>query len=141
MRSLVYLVQTDTTVGFLSCDAKSLSSAKKRLEGKSYITAVTSNTMLPRVTQRHKNIIRRAKKTTFIYPNGKSYRVIKSQHKKFVKKFTAIYTTSANRSGEAFDLEYALQNADVIVQDRFGFCQKGASSLVRLYKTKKEVLR
>jgi tRNA A37 threonylcarbamoyladenosine synthetase subunit TsaC/SUA5/YrdC len=133
-KDLVYFVQTDTTVGFLSQNPSSLSKAKQRLEGKSYIKAVASNTKLPRVPNRHKNQIRRAKKTTFIYPNNESYRVIKDEHKEFVKKFGFIYSTSANKSGEGYDLTYALNNADVVVYTKAGFKAKGASKLVKLYK-------
>lgn len=141
MRELVYFIQTDTTVGFLSTSAQKLSDAKQRLEGKSYIKAVASNKKLPRVPQIHKNKVRRAKKTTFIYPNGQSYRVIKDAHKEFVKKFDSIYTTSANKSGEEFCLEYALQNADVVVYTKEGFKAKGASSLIKLYKNGVKKLR
>lgn len=141
IKDLVYFVQTDTTVGFLSQNPSSLSRAKQRLEGKNYIKAVVSNKVLPRVPQKYKNQVRRAKKTTFIYPNGHSYRVIQDKHKEFVKEFGFIYSTSANKSGEAFNLEYAKNHADVIVYTKDGFNQKGASKLIKLYKSGCKKLR
>ena len=139
--SFVYLVQTDTTVGFLSRDARALSRAKQRLAGKSYITAVESNKALPRIPKAHKKRVRRAAATTFIHQNGNSYRVIKGVHNDFVRRFGAVYSTSANKSGEDFDLAYAKAHCAVIVEDPRGFSPKGASSLVKLGKSKLRRLR
>jgi len=134
LKDLVYFIQTDTTVGFLSQNPFRLSQAKQRVEGKSYIKAVTSTRYLPRVPQIHKNRIRRAKKTTFIYPNGESYRIVDGKHRDFVAKFGWIYTTSANQSRKDFDLDYAIKNCDVIVEDQRGLSPKAASKLIKLYK-------
>ncbi|MGM0533054.1 MAG: Sua5 YciO YrdC YwlC family protein [Campylobacterota bacterium] len=137
----VYLVQTDTTAGFLSRDAGALNRAKQRIAGKSYITALAGNKDLPRIPQAHKNRVRRADKTTFIHPNGKSYRVIRGPHRDFVKRFGAIYSTSANKSGQDFDINYAKAYCDVIVEDTRGLRPRGASSLIRLSKTTLRRLR
>lgn len=141
LRHLVYCIQTDTTVGFLSQSATSLCDAKQRLEGKNYIKAITSTKYLPRVPKMHKNSVRRAKKTTFIYPNGESYRIIRGRHREFVAKFGWVYTTSANQSGKEYDMEFAKQNSSVVVEDSQGLSVKGASQLIKLYKGGKRCLR
>lgn len=130
----VYLIQTDTTVGFLSQSPGALSRAKKRPPEKSYIKAVASLSKLPRIPREHKNFVRRAKHTTFICPDGESYRVVRGRHADFVRRFGWIYTTSANESGRDYDPGYAKARCDVLVETSEGLAQKGASHLIKLYK-------
>ncbi|MFC2057442.1 hypothetical protein ACFLR6_00740 [Campylobacterota bacterium] len=83
LKDKVFLTQTDTTIGFVSQNADKLSQIKQRPPHKHYIKAVNSLHTLQkfaRVPQRHKNKVRRARKTTFIMPNGHSYRVIQDKH-------------------------------------------------------------
>jgi tRNA A37 threonylcarbamoyladenosine synthetase subunit TsaC/SUA5/YrdC len=135
----VYLVQTDTTVGFLSKDKKRLNEIKNRPLDKPVLMEVDSLETLKkfvRVPERFKKTVRRAKKTTFIYPNQESFRVVKdNRHLEFLKKFSWMYSTSANKTGEGFDEKWAREIVDVIVEDKRGFFNKEASKIFKLSKT------
>lgn len=116
----VFLTQTDTTIGFVSQHADKLTKIKQRPPHKQYIHAVNSLHTLKtftRVPQKHKNRVRRAKKTTFIMPNGHSYRVIQdTHHLLLLDRLKWAYTTSANLSNEAYDESFARKMADVIIE-------------------------
>ena len=131
----IYLTKTDTTVGFLSQDYKKLNKIKKRKINKKILIEVDSlNTLknFTRVPEKFKKQIRRAKKTTFIYPKGESFRIVKDKrHLEFLQKFKWMYSTSANLSGEKFDKKWAVKMADIIVEDKEGFFEGEAS---RIYK-------
>ncbi len=119
MKDEVFLTSTDTTIGFLSQNAAKLDSVKKRDPSKHYITAVDSlKTLknLTRVPKRHKKMLRRARLTTFVMPNGRSYRQIKDkQHLLLIKRLSWAYTTSANISSCEYDEQIAKKLADVII--------------------------
>ncbi len=120
MENKVFLTQTDTTIGFVSQNADKLTKIKQRPPHKQYIHAVNSLHTLKtftRVPQKHKNRVRRAKKTTFIMPNGHSYRVIQDKHHLLLlDRLKWAYTTSANLSNEAYDESFAREMADVIIE-------------------------
>ena len=120
MKDKVFLTQTDTTIGFVSQNADRLTQIKQRPPHKHYIKAVNSLTTLKtfaRVPQIHRNRVRRARKTTFIMPNGNSYRVIKDKHHLLLlDRLKWAYTTSANLSNEAYDESFAREMADVIIE-------------------------
>lgn len=141
----IYLVQTDTTVGFLSQNREKLSIIKKRDPDKPFLISVDSFKELKnfsRVPKKYKNMVRRSKKTTFIYPNKNAVRVVKDEnHLKFLKKFGWMYSTSANEAGKRFDRDFAFKTADVIVEDKRGFFESHASRLVKIGKRKMTVLR
>ncbi len=133
--NLVYLTQTDTTIGFISQSPQRLTQIKQRPPHKHYIMALPSLERLnsfTRVPQRHKNRVRRSQKTSFIFPNMHSYRVIKnSPHTHLLSRLGWAYTTSANLSGREYDGVFATQKADILV----GFPQtksSGASSIFKL---------
>lgn len=142
---LVYLAQTETTAGFLSQNADALSRIKNRPSGKSFLISVDSLQTLrsfTRVPKRHKNHIRRAKKTTFAYPCGLAIRVVKDkEHLQFLKKLKWSYSTSSNPSGKGFDEIYAQERADVILFTCKGFFEDKPSSIYRLGKRKMRKLR
>ena len=119
-QNTVFLTHTDTTIGFISQNAKKLDMIKKRPPNKHYIIAVDSFMTLKnfaRVPNNFKHRVRRAKKTTFIMPNGHSYRVIKnSQHLKLLAKLKWAYTSSANLSHHPYDENYARKMADVTIE-------------------------
>jgi rhodanese-related sulfurtransferase len=99
--SKIYLVQTDTTVGFLSSDDKKLSHIKQRPQSQKILQVVDSFKILKqntRIPNTHKKRIRRSKRTTIIYPNGLSFRVVPNddKHHNFIKKVKKMYSTSAN---------------------------------------------
>ena len=144
--SLIYLAQTDTTVGFLSSDDKKLCGAKQR-DPKQKILQVVSCykvlNQLVRVPQKHKKFIRRAKTTTIIYPNELAFRVINnnSKHQNFLQKFHLMYSTSANKTKNNFNEKYAIENSDVIVYTKDAFQENKASSIYKISKTKKRRIR
>lgn len=115
----VFLTQTDTTVGFVSQNASRLTEIKQRPPHKHYIKAIISLKTLKsftRVPSKYKNIVRRAKKTTFIMPNKSSYRVIRdTHHTLLLQRLEWAYTTSANLSSQDYDEKFARDNADIII--------------------------
>ena len=118
-RNFVFLTHTDTAIGFVSQNKKRLTSIKQRPSHKHYIKALNSlNTLktFARVPSLHKNRFRRALKTTFILPNGHSYRVIKDKHHLLLlNRLTWAYTTSANLSNQSYDENFAKKVADFII--------------------------
>ena len=144
MRNRLYLTQTDTTIGFVSQDASLIDNAKKRLPNKHYICVVNSLETLKkftRVSNRHKNRVRRAKRTTFIMPNGLSFRVVKdTKHNLLLNRVKWLYSSSANLSGAEYDELYAKEKAEVIVS--FPLKENGkASKIYRLSQTQIRSIR
>ncbi|HFQ61581.1 MAG TPA: Sua5 YciO YrdC YwlC family protein [Epsilonproteobacteria bacterium] len=133
---LVFLTQTDTTIGFVSQNAEKLTTIKQRPPHKHYIKAVNSLKTLKtftRVPTKHKNRVRRSRKTTFILPNGYSYRVIHNkQHLLLLNRLQWAYTTSANLSNKAYEETFAKEVADVIIEPLNDV--KQASHIVKLGK-------
>ena len=119
LSKLVFLTQTDTTIGFVSQNPAQLTAIKQRPPHKHYIKAVNSLHTLKtftRIPASHKNRVRRSQKTTFILPNGHSYRVIKDPHHLLLlNRLTWAYTTSANLSDQSYDEDFAKKMADVII--------------------------
>ncbi|TLP35509.1 Sua5 YciO YrdC YwlC family protein [Arcobacter arenosus] len=142
----VYLVQTDTTVGFSSSSDEKLSGIKQRPNSQKMLQTVDSFKTLnsfTRVPKEHKKRVRHSKKTTFIYPNGNSYRVIfqDSDFYNFIKKFKSLYSTSANLTGKNFDEIFAKEKSDVIVYSKDNFNETTASTIYKLSKIKKKKIR
>ena len=144
MQNKLYVTQTDTTIGFISKEADKIDKAKRRMPNKHYICVVNSLAMLKsfsRVPNQHKNRVRRAKKTTFIMPNGYSFRVVKqTEHNLLLNRLGWAYSSSANLSGSEYDEGYAKENAEVIIsstQKREG----KASTIYKLAQTKMRLIR
>jgi len=142
----VYLVQTDTTVGFSSSSDEKLTSIKQRPNSQKMLQTVDSFKTLnsfTRVPKEHRKKVRHYKKTTFIYPNGNSYRVIfqDSNFYDFIKKFKSLYSTSANLTGKNFDEIFAKEKSDVIVYTKDNFNETTASTIYKLSKIKKKKIR
>jgi len=140
MKDKVFLTQTDTTIGFVSQNADRLDQIKHRPPHKHYIKAVNSlNTLqtFARVPQHHKNRVRKANKSTFIMPNGESFRVIRDKHHLLLlDRLKWAYTTSANLSGEAYDEAFARMAADVVIEPI-----KETKSASKIYKLGKYSLK
>ncbi len=117
---MIYLAQSDTTAGFLSHDERELNRAKNRDEAqKCVITTANFLTLknFVRVPNIHKNFVRRAAKTSFLYPNSKCLRVVKDErHSAFLKEHFSswAYSTSANEHSKDFDLEHAKAVVDEV---------------------------
>jgi len=142
---LVFLTQTDTTIGFVSQSAQRLTQIKQRPPHKYYIKALPSLRALKsfiRVPEKHKNRIRRAKRSTFIFPDRHSYRIVREKrHLSLIQKLGWAYTTSANLSGECFDLKFAADSADVIVGYPDHKETKSASNIFKLNNIRMKRIR
>jgi len=140
LNKTIFLTSTDTAIGFLSKNASSLDKAKKRAKGKKYITALPSlKNLTKRVPTKHKNLIRRSKKTTFIIDKNFSFRVVKDKnHNLLLKRLGWVYTSSANKSGKEYDFNYAYKKADIII---YPLKNSSASTIYRLGKTKIKKVR
>ncbi len=144
--SLVYLVQTSTTVGILSNNSSKLAQIKQRSTSQKMLCEVDSfKTLLKytRVPKKYKKMVRNSKNTTFIYSNGKSFRVVDkdSKHYDFIKKFGILYSTSANITGNDFDENWAKDIVDVVVEDKRGFSQSQSSSIIKLTQSNMKKIR
>ncbi|MCI7463794.1 MAG: Sua5 YciO YrdC YwlC family protein, partial [Campylobacter sp.] len=110
---MIYLVQSDTTAGLLSQDEARLNALKGRAKDKPCVITVASLCVLKgfaRVPKAHRALVRRSKKTSFIYPNGLCLRCVKdARHAKFLASFEGgwAYSTSANEHGKDFDINWA----------------------------------
>jgi tRNA A37 threonylcarbamoyladenosine synthetase subunit TsaC/SUA5/YrdC len=119
LKKLVFLTQTDTTIGFVSQNAEKLTKIKQRPPHKFYIKALNSLQTLKsftRVPSSHKNRVRRSNKTTFIMPDGHSYRIVRDKHHLLLlNRLKWAYTTSANLSSSQYNEEFAKEKSDVII--------------------------
>ncbi|MBU1659117.1 hypothetical protein KKG72_08715 [bacterium] len=143
--SPVILTQTDTTVGFLSQNAKKLYEVKSRQTSKAFIRVYKDfKTFLAcgnRVPHAFKSKIRRSKKTTFIVKN-KAFRVAPfTLNSQILRNSTWHFSTSANESGKNFDRDFCFTKADIIIEDVHGLCEKKSSSLYKINKVKRRRLR
>jgi len=144
--NLIYLVQTDTTVGFSSSNDEKLSSVKRRPSTQKILQTLDSFKSLKsftRVPKNHRKRVRNSKRTTFIYPNKDSFRVVSRNDKfySFIKKFKAHYSTSANHTKKSFEKDFAIANSDVIVSTKDDFSEKISSSIFILNKSKIKKIR
>ncbi|RXJ95033.1 Sua5 YciO YrdC YwlC family protein [Arcobacter sp. AHV-9/2010] len=143
---LLYLVQTDTTVGFSSLDDERLNVIKNRDKNQKILKTLDSFTSLKeftRVPKKYRKMVRNSSKTTFIYPNLKSFRVVscESSFYDFIKKFKTLSSTSANKTKESFKYEYAKEYADVEVINKIGFFETNASKIYKLSKSRLKKIR
>ncbi len=139
--SLVYLVQTDTTVGFLSSNDKRLADIKHRNYNQKILQVVDSFQELcnnVRIPSNRKNMIRKSNHTTFIYPKGLSFRVVSGEleHNRFIRKFSSLFSTSANKTKHDFDKTYAISKVDIVLYTADGFSQSEASSIFKINNKK-----
>ncbi len=145
LQNKLWLVQTDTTVGFLSQDGVRLAHLKERPVDKPFVRVAASFKVLKtisRIPKAHATRVRRSKKTTFVYPNNQAVRVVKEpRHAKFVKPYKWFYSTSANERSLAYDQRFAFANSDIIVEDGKGLYEGQASTIYRLCHSKIKRLR
>jgi len=143
LKELVFLTQTDTTIGFVSQNAERLTAIKQRPPHKYYIQALNSLSTLKtftRVPSKHKKRVRRSTKTTFIMPTGHSYRVVHDKaHLLLLTRLKWAYTTSANLSNEPYHEGFAREKADVIVEPLTAVQQP--SSIFKLGKNRLRRIR
>lgn len=143
---LVYLVQTDTTVGFSSFDDEKLSNIKQRPSNQKILKTLDSFSTLKeftKVPKKFRKIVRNSSKTTFIYPNSDSFRVVKSEggFVDFIKKFKVLSSTSANKTKKSFDYDFAYEKCDVEVVGNVGFFETYSSKIYKLGKNRLKKIR
>ncbi len=131
---MIFLAQSDTTIGFLGRDALALNALKGRERGQKILIELASLELLKqrvRVPGRFKNRVRRARRCTFIYPkNQQAFRVVQdARHLRFLRHFGWLYSTSANLTGQDFNLQWARGVSDVIIQDARGLKSASASEI------------
>lgn len=141
----IILAQTDTTVGFLSQDAKKLYEIKSRPPSKPLIKVYKDFKSFTkegnRVASNRKNLVRRSKKTTFIV-NDFSFRIAPfGSNSQIFRNHSWFYSTSANRSGESFEREFCESKADIIIETEDGLHEKKSSSLIRINAKKRRRVR
>ena len=140
----LFLAQTDTTAGFLSASKERICEAKNRplnqgmLIEASALAQVKRISRIPRILGRK---MRCAKKTTFIFPNNHSFRVVGDfapyrAHHRFLSNVGALYSSSANEGGKKFDYDFAESCAEVVVLDRREICECAPSQIFRVRKNK-----
>jgi tRNA A37 threonylcarbamoyladenosine synthetase subunit TsaC/SUA5/YrdC len=142
MNNSIFLVQTDTTAGFLSKSSHRLSEAKRRKKGKEYLHSLSSfRELKKRVPKKWRRRVRNSEKVTYLYKEI-AYRVVNSgEHHKFLKRFGEMLSTSANISGESFNMEKTTKIADIICEDSRGIYESSSSEIVLLGREKRRRLR
>lgn len=140
---MIFLAQTDTTAGLLSKNLTKLNIVKNRPENQKCLITTAKFSELKkftRVPNKFKNFIRKSKKTTIIYPNLQSIRVVKGcKHEKFLLENGWFYSTSANLHGQNFDEIWARKVADFVVDEKFW--QSTPSKIYKISRLKIKKIR
>ena len=141
----LFLAQSDTTAGFLSKSKDKITLAKQNSKDKPIlvesrlITSIKEDSRIPKIIGK---AIRRSKKTTFIFQNGKSYRVVSDGlHAIFLENLGLVYSSSANLHKHKFDLNFAINNADVLIIDERGIFESSPSGILKIRKNKIKKIR
>lgn len=142
---VVYLAQTDTTVGFLSQNEQRLAAIKERPGNKPFIRSFDSlrsySALGGRVPNRHKVRLRRSRATSYVIKNVAVRIVPEGPHHSLLAKHGWLYSTSANEKGEHFEIGFARAHADIIIEDERGLFEGEASSIYKLNHRKIKRLR
>ena len=141
----IILAQTDTTVGFLSANIKSLLEVKSRPLTKQFLKVYPSFEAFKadgnRVPQKYKSFVRRSEKTTFVIKNRASRVVKNNPHLQMLQKYPWLYSTSANKSGHEFDKDFCIRKSDIIIEDSRGLQENIPSTLYKLSNTNRKKIR
>lgn len=140
----IILTQTDTTVGFLSQNDKSLIRLKNRDSSKPFLKVYSSLARLNnsiRVPLKYRSLVRHAKKTTFVINNQAVRYVQDEHHARLIERYGWLYSTSANESGKEYDELFCRSHSDLIVEDARGLKPTPASKIFRLTSTQSKKLR
>ena len=132
----VLLVQTDTTVGFVSQNAEALAHAKSRPAAKPFLKTFASLSVYKqtgRIPARFKREARRREKTFRIVPAGSYHQLL--------RPYGWLYSTSANAAGGRFDAGYAFAKADAVIEDARGLYETAPSVIYQLNQHKKRRIR
>lgn len=140
----ILLAQTDTTVGFLSQDAKRLEEIKRRAGNKPFLKVYAELKVLRydiRIPAIHKHRVRHSRKTTFIVKNQAFRYVSDPEHARLIQPYGWLYSTSANESGQKFEPLFCRTVSDVIIEDSRGLHEQSASKIFILKTTHLKQLR
>ena len=143
---MLFLAQTDTTVGFISHSAETINKAKQRSLSQKVLQTFPSFKALNKITRvpkKHRSFVRRSKKTTFVLDNGLAFRVVskESLHHSLIESMGAVFSSSANMTKKSFNENDACLQSDIIVKDRRGFYEAEASEMFKLSRSHKKRLR
>ncbi len=141
----VILAQTDTTVGFLSQDATKLAAIKERDPSKPFIQSFDSlrsyTKIGGRVPHRFKNSLRRAKSRTFVINNRAIRIVAEGEHHDLLKQHGWLYSTSANAKEQCFERGFAIEHADIVIEDARGLFEGKSSTIYKINNIRRKQLR
>ena len=141
----LFLAQSDTTAGFLSKSKDRILLAKQNTQDKPIL--LESHTLFlikkySKIPQIINKAIRRSKKTTFIFQNNRSFRLVNDGlHSRFLEDFGLLYSSSANLHKHTFDLNFAINKADVLVVDKRGIFESSPSKIFKIKKNKIKKIR
>ena len=152
LSNAIFLAQSDTTAGFLSANQMRILNVKNSPKNKAILREscdlahIKHLSKIPRILCKR---IRRAKTSTFIFDNNLSFRVVRDDfsdkgtnlHHAFLKRFGTLFSSSANKKGEKFDLRFALKSADIIVSDSRGLREDSPSHIFKVRKSKLKKIR
>jgi tRNA A37 threonylcarbamoyladenosine synthetase subunit TsaC/SUA5/YrdC len=145
MDTHLYLVQSDTTVGFASKDALRLAATKGRSVDQPFLETISSLAELKaqmRLPKSHKKRIRNAQRTTFIYPNKEAVRIVfEGEYHDFLVQHGWMYSSSANKTGLVYDAVWAESCADVVLYGDNKLGETRPSKIYKLSKSKIEKIR
>lgn len=131
----VVLIQSDTTVGLVSQDGARLNQIKGRPPCQPLIETVASLAVLKsslRVPLAVRGAIRRLKRTTVAYPQGRALRLVSGDHARQLEGLGWCYSSSANPTGGGYDESWAKERADIWCLRPQGFKPRAASRILRL---------
>lgn len=132
----IFLTQTDTTAGLLCTNPTKLNLIKSRPQNQPIILESASLQILKslvRVPKAHRNRVRRAKKSSFIYGRNIAIRLVFDEiHLRFLKHFGALYSTSANQSQKRFNQKWAINKSDIVIYDERELCECVASKMYKI---------
>lgn len=140
----ILLAQTDTTVGFLSQDAKRLEEIKMRPEGKPFLKVYADLHRLRndiRIPINHRHRVRHSRKTTFIVKNQAFRYVSDNEHGRLIRRYGWLYSTSANESGKQYDPDFCKNICDWCIEDSRGLYESSSSKIYALTQTRLRRIR
>ncbi|MDQ7044558.1 MAG: hypothetical protein Q9M32_01400 [Sulfurimonas sp.] len=143
-RSIV-LTQTDTTVGFVSQNKTQLEIIKSRDTSKEFLKVFSSFKELAftslRIPPKHKNTLRRSKRTTFIV-KSRAFRIAQyPSNSQILRDLKWNYSTSANERSKNFVFSFCEDKADIIIEDKNGLRENSSSHLIKINNLKKVRIR
>ena len=111
----VFLAQSDTTAGFLCANPKKLNRLKNRDEHQKILLALSDFGELKkhfRIPPFAKKMVRNASKTSFVLPNGKSFRVVKKP-KSILRECKKDFRESISKKPNALGFDFSVDEGNM----------------------------